>query len=112
MGEVWLEGIRNPTAFAWDGQGRLYIATQGGDILRVNDAVNGEPPIDLVEIAGGIALVSVLRARQEVSLPVTVIRGIGPVRADYLQTIGIATVRDLLNRGRDPSGVRQIRYDV
>ena len=55
VGEVWLEGIRNPTAFAWDEQDRLYIATQGGDILRVNDAVTGEPPTDVVAIAGGIS---------------------------------------------------------
>ena len=55
VGEVWLEGIRSPTAFAWDDQDRLYIATQGGDILRVNDAVTGEPPTDVVAIAGGIA---------------------------------------------------------
>ena len=54
VGEVWLEGIRNPTAFAWDDQDRLYIATQGGDILRVNDAVTGEPPTDVVAIADAL----------------------------------------------------------
>ncbi|MCI0801343.1 MAG: PQQ-dependent sugar dehydrogenase [Chloroflexi bacterium] len=54
VGEVWLEDIRFPTAFAFDGQGRLYIATEGGDILRVNDAVNGEPPTDVLTIASGI----------------------------------------------------------
>ena len=56
VGEVWLDGIRSPTAFAWDGQDRLYIATQGGEILRVNDAVTGEPPTDVVVIAGGLAV--------------------------------------------------------
>jgi len=56
VGEVWLEGIRFPTAFAWDDQGRLYIATEGGDILRVNDAVTGEPPTDVVTVAAGIEL--------------------------------------------------------
>ena len=55
MAEVWLDGIRNPTAFAWDGQDRLYIATQGGEILRVNDAATGELPTGVVAIAGGIA---------------------------------------------------------
>ena len=55
VAEVWLEDIRRPTAFAWDDQDRLYIATQGGDILRVNYAVTGEPPTDVVAIADGIA---------------------------------------------------------
>ena len=55
VAEVWLDGIHNPTAFAWDGQDRLYIATQGGEILRVNDAATGELPTGVVAIAGGIA---------------------------------------------------------
>lgn len=55
VGEVWVEGIRRPTAFAWDDQDRLYIATQGGDILRVDDAVTHDPPTDVLVIAGGIA---------------------------------------------------------
>jgi hypothetical protein len=54
VGQVWLEDIPVPTAFAWDDRGRLYIATQDGDLLRVNDASTGEPPTDVVAIAGGI----------------------------------------------------------
>jgi hypothetical protein len=42
--EVWLEGIRFPTAFAFDDQDRLYIANELGDLVRVNDANSGEPP--------------------------------------------------------------------
>ena len=55
VGEVWLEDIPSPTAFVLDDQDRLYIATQGGHILRVNDADTGEPPTDIVAIARGIA---------------------------------------------------------
>ena len=55
VAEVWLEGIRNPTAFSWDDQDRLYIATQGGDLLRVNDATTEEPPTDVVVMADGIS---------------------------------------------------------
>ena len=56
VGEVWLDDIRFPTAFAWDDRGRLYIATEGGDIMRVNDAAAGEPPTDVVTFADGIEL--------------------------------------------------------
>ena len=53
--EIWLEGIRRPTAFAWDDRNRLFIATQGGDILRVNDAANDAQPTDVVSISSGIS---------------------------------------------------------
>jgi glucose/arabinose dehydrogenase len=56
VAEVWLEGIRFPTAFAFDDQDRLYIATEGGDLLRVNDAAAGAPPTDVVTVAQGIVV--------------------------------------------------------
>ena len=46
VGEVWLDDVTLPTAFAFDDQDRLYIATEGGDLLRVNYAADGEPPTD------------------------------------------------------------------
>ena len=52
--EVWLEGIRFPTAFAFDDQNRLYIANELGDLVRVNDANSGEPPTDVVTVSSGI----------------------------------------------------------
>lgn len=52
--EVWLEGIRFPTAFAFDDQNRLYIANELGDLIRVNDANSGEPPTDVVTVSCGI----------------------------------------------------------
>ena len=51
--EVWLEGIRFPTAFAFDDQDRLYIANELGDLVRVNDANSGEPPTDVVTVSAG-----------------------------------------------------------
>ena len=52
--EVWLEGIRFPTAFAFDDQDRLYIANELGDLVRVNDANSGEPPTDVATVSSGI----------------------------------------------------------
>jgi glucose/arabinose dehydrogenase len=54
VGEVWLEDVRSPTAFAFDDQDRLYVATEGGDLLRVNDAASGTLPKDVVTVAEGI----------------------------------------------------------
>ena len=54
VAEVWLEDVRFPTAFAFDDQDRLYIATEGGDLLRVNDAAAGGLPNDVVTVAEGI----------------------------------------------------------
>ena len=54
VAEVWLEGIRFPTAFAFDDRDRLYIANELGDLVRVNDAASGELPTDVVTVSSGI----------------------------------------------------------
>ena len=54
--EVWLEGPRTLAAFAFDDRGRLYITTQSGQLIRVNDAATGHPPVDTVVITRGIRL--------------------------------------------------------
>lgn len=54
VGEVWLDDVRLPTAFAFDDQDRLYIATEEGDLLRVTGPAAGATPTEVVTVAEGI----------------------------------------------------------